>query len=71
MSSIATNVSARWQDATNLSGVTTASLLVVFLVATGIGAATGLVLDSAVTPVLLALIAGFLATVIAGIVLVF
>jgi len=68
MSSIATNVSARWRDATNLSGVTTASLLVVFLVATGIGAATGMVLDSAVNPVVLALIAGFLGTVIAGIV---
>jgi hypothetical protein len=53
MSSIATNVSPRGQDATSLSGVTTASLLVVFLVATGIGAATGLVLDSAVNPVVL------------------
>ena len=68
MSSIAANVSARWQDATNLSGVTTASLLVVFLVATAIGAATGLILDSSVTPVALALASGFLGTVVAGIV---
>lgn len=68
MSSIATNVSARWKDATNLSGVTTASLLVVLLVATGIGTVTGLVLDSAVTPVVVALSAGFLGTVVAGIV---
>jgi hypothetical protein len=68
MSSIAANISARWQDATNLSGVTTASLLVVFLVATGIGAVTGLALDSAVTPVAVALVAGFLGTVVAGIV---
>lgn len=57
-----------WQDGVNLSGLTTASLLVVFLVSTGVGAFTGLALGGSVDPLLLAIIAGFAGTVIAGVV---
>jgi hypothetical protein len=62
-----TTVSRRWQDGINLTGLTTASLLVVFLVSTGVGAFAGLALGGTLTPVLLAIVAGFAGTVVAGI----
>jgi len=68
MTSIASRVSRRWEAATNLSGVTTASLLVVLLVSTSIGALVGLALGEWLEPLPLAMIAGFLGTVAAGIV---
>jgi len=61
-------VSRRWQEDVNLTGLTTASLLVVFLVSTGVGAFVGLALGGAVGAVLLAIVAGFAGTVIAGVV---
>ena len=60
-------ISTTWQDATNLSGVASASLVVVCIVSTGIGAITGLALGG-MAPTLLAIIAGFLGTVLASIV---
>lgn len=68
MTGIAATASKRWRDMTNLSGVTTASLLVVTLVATGTGALTGLFLGGLVEPVLVAVVAGLVGTVVAGIV---
>lgn len=68
MTSDATTVPRRrWQDDVNLSGLTTASLLVVFLVSTGVGTIVGLALGGSVDPLLLAIIAGFAGTVVAGI----
>lgn len=61
-------VSRRWQEGVNLAGLTTASLLVVFLVSTGVGAFVGLALTDKVDAVLLAVLAGFAGTVVAGIV---
>jgi hypothetical protein len=67
MTGSATSVSRRWQEGINLSGLTTASLLVVFLVSTGVGAFVGLALAERVDAVLLAVFAGFAGTVVAGI----
>ena len=61
-------ISQQWEEAANLAGVPSASLLVVMLVATAIGALVGLLLGGWLEPVLLALIAGFLGTITAGIV---
>ena len=61
-------VSQQWEDATNLTGVTTASLLVVLVVSTTIGALVGLVLSESIAPGLLALCAGALGAIAAGIV---
>jgi hypothetical protein len=66
--SLTKTISRTWQDTTNLSGVASASLLVVLVVSTGIGAMTGLALGGRMAPALLAIIAGFLGTVVAGIV---
>lgn len=57
----------RWQDSVDLTGLTTASLLVVFFVSTAVGTLVGLTLGDSVDPVLLAIIAGFAGTLIAGI----
>jgi hypothetical protein len=64
--SLTKTISTTWQDTTNLSGVASASLVVVFVVSTGIGAMTGLALGGQIAPALLAIIAGFLGTVVAG-----
>ena len=61
-------ISQQWEEAANLAGVRSASLLVVMLVATAIGALVGLLLGGWLEPVLLAVIAGFLGTITAGIV---
>ena len=66
--SLTKTISTTWQDTTNLSGVASASLVVVFVVSTGIGAMTGLALGGWMAPALLAIIAGFLGTVVASIV---
>ena len=66
MSTFARTISARWADATNLSGVTTASLLVVILVSTVVGAVAGLVLSEWLSVTLVAIMAGFLGTVVAA-----
>ena len=65
--SLTKTISTTWQDATNLSGVASASLVVVCIVSTGIGAITGLALGG-IAPTLLAIISGFLGTVLASIV---
>jgi hypothetical protein len=67
MTRIAQTTSTQWQDATTSAGVTEASLLVVFLVSTAIGALSGLLLSGSLNPVVLAIVAGFLGTVTAGI----
>lgn len=64
MPTFARTISARWADATNLSGVTTASLLVVSLVSTVVGAVAGLVLSEWLSVTLVAIMAGFLGTVV-------
>lgn len=64
---IAQNRSQTWEDTTP-PGVTTASLLVVLAVATALGALVGLALGGRVESGLLAMAAGFLGTVAAGIV---
>ena len=61
-------ISQQGEEAANLAGVPSASLLVVMLVATAIGALVGLLLGGWLEPVLLAVIAGFLGTITAGIV---
>ncbi len=58
----------KWDAGTGLSGVTTASLLVVTLVATGVGAATGLMLENVVEPLAIAVLAGLVGTLAAGLV---
>lgn len=68
MTRIAQTTSTQSQDATTPAGVTEASLLVVFLVSTAIGASSGLLLGGSLNPVVLAIVAGFLGTVAAGIV---
>jgi hypothetical protein len=65
--SLTKTISTTGQDATNLSGVASASLVVVFIVSTGIGAITGLALGGT-APTLLAIIAGSLGTVLASVV---
>lgn len=67
MPSIANTLSTRLKDTTP-AGVTSASLLVVMLVSVLVGALTGLLLDGAVSPLLVAVSAGFVGTVAAGIV---
>lgn len=57
----------RWQECVDIGGLMTASLLVVFLVSTAVGAFVGLALGGIVDPVWLAIIAGFAGTVVAGI----
>jgi hypothetical protein len=66
MSNIAERLPASWHDA--LPGVTTASLLVVLLVATASGALAGAIVDHALPPVALAILSGVIATVSAGVV---
>lgn len=66
MASSATAVARRWQEGVNLTGLTTASLLVVFLVSTGVGAFVGVALGDVVGAVPLAIIAGFTGTIVAG-----
>lgn len=68
MSVGATAVSGRWQDSVNLAGVTTASLLVVFLASTSVGAFVGLALGGTVDAALSAILAGFVGTVAAGVI---
>jgi hypothetical protein len=65
--SLTKTISTTWQDATNLSGVASASLVVLCIVSTGIGAITGLALGG-IAPTLLAIIAGSLGTVLASVV---
>lgn len=65
---VANALSQRWQNATNLSGVTTASLLVVLLVSTALGALTGLLLDGHLSPLLVAALAGLAGTIGAAII---
>lgn len=60
-------ISQPWEEAANLAGVPSASLLVVML-ATAIGALVGLLLGGWLEPMLLAVIAGFFGTITAGIV---
>lgn len=62
MPTFARTISARWANATNLSGVTTASLLVIILVSTVVGAVAGLALSEWLSVTLVAIIAGFLGT---------
>jgi hypothetical protein len=61
-------ISQQWKKGTELAGVPTASLLVVMLAATIMGALVGLLLGGWLEPVLVAMIAGFLGTITAGIV---
>ena len=61
-------MSQQWEEATNLTGVTTASLLVVLVMSTAIGALVGLALSGLVAPGLLAVCAGALGAIAAGIV---
>ena len=68
MAKMTKTISQQWEEAANLAGVRSASLLVVMLVATAIGALVGLLLGGWLEPVLLAVIAGFLGTITAGIV---
>jgi hypothetical protein len=58
----------KWESDTGVSGITSASLLVIVLVATAFGALTGVVLEGAVGPVALAILAGLIGTVTSGIV---
>jgi hypothetical protein len=51
-----------------LPGVTTASLLTVILVSTLVGALTGMALHGAVTPLVVAIAAGLVGTITAGVV---
>jgi hypothetical protein len=67
MAKTGTTISQRWEEATNLSGITSASLLVVTLVSTIIGALVGLTLGGWLEPALLAVTAGFLGTIAAGV----
>lgn len=67
MARTGTTISRRLEEATNLSGITSASLLVVTVVSTTIGALVGLSLGGWLEPALLAVTAGFLGTVAAGI----
>lgn len=68
MGSTTKAISRQWEEATNLTGVNSASLLVVLLVSTVIGSLAGLSLGGWLAPVMLAVIAGFLGTIAAGIV---
>ena len=61
-------MSEQWEGATNLTGVTTASLLVVLVVSTAMGTLVGLALSETIAPGLLALCAGALGAIAAGIV---
>jgi hypothetical protein len=58
----------KWDAGTRLSGVTKASLLVITRVATGVGAATGLMLENVVEPLAIAVLAGLVGTLAAGLV---
>jgi hypothetical protein len=51
-------MSERWEATTNLTGVTTASLIVVVLVATAVGTLTGLLFGRHLGPEALAVLAG-------------
>jgi hypothetical protein len=68
MANTTKTISLQWEEATNLTGVPSASLLVVMLVGTATGALAGLLLGGWLEPLLLAVIAGFVGTVTAGIV---
>jgi len=68
MANTTKTISRQWEEVTNLTGVTSASLLVVMLVAMALGALAGLLLGGWLEPLLLAVIAGFVGTVTAGIV---
>jgi hypothetical protein len=68
MSSITTTVAKSRDDVTSQAGVTTASLLVVLVVATLVGAIVGLALDGTLMPGMAALVAGFVGTIAAAIV---
>ena len=64
-----TNVThPHWESVTDASGITSASLLVVTLVATAMGGLTGLAFESAAHPVAIAILAGLVGTVVAGLV---
>jgi hypothetical protein len=56
------------EQSASLSGITTASLLVVTLISTAAGAITGLALEHVVSPVVLAVLAGLIGTLAAGLV---
>ena len=66
MRGFANTVSRHWSEKTNLSGVTTASLLVVILVSTAVGILTGLFLAGAMPVTAVAIAAGFFGTVVAA-----
>lgn len=57
-----------WESESNASGITSASLLVVTLVATAVGGLTGVALEGVVHPVANAILAGLIGTVVAGLV---
>ena len=64
-----TNVTqSGWESESTASGITSASLLVVTLVATAMGALTGLALEGVAHPVAIAILAGLVGTVVAGLV---
>ena len=57
-----------WESESNASGITSASVLVVTLVATAMGGLTGLALEGVAHPVAIAILAGLIGTVAAGLV---
>jgi hypothetical protein len=64
-----TNVTqSGWESESNASGITSASLLVVTLVATAMGGFTGLALEGIAHPVSIAILAGLIGTLVAGLV---
>ena len=67
MSNVTQNLS-KWEAESGVSGITTASLLVVTLVGTAMGGLTGLALEGIVKPLAVAILAGLVGTVVAGLV---
>ena len=64
-----TNVTqSGWESESNASGITSASLLVVTLVATAVGGLTGLAFEGVAHPVAIAILAGLIGTIVAGLV---
>ena len=64
-----TNVTqSGWESESNASGITSASLLVVTLVATAVGGLTGLAFEGVAQPVAIAILAGLIGTIVAGLV---
>jgi hypothetical protein len=61
-------MSERWEATTNLTGVTTASLIVVVLVATAVGTLTGLLFGSQLGSEALAVVAGLSGMIAAALV---